>query len=87
MLIVFASPEEDMPKDFDERVDYYYDLLKLSKSGTEFTNKLKEDLFTSLEKLNGNIMDNLFVKITGDRKKSRIKITPHVRGEEPLHFQ
>jgi TnpA family transposase len=49
-------------------------------------NKLKEDLSTSLEELNENILDNLFVKITGDRKKSRIKITPHDAQETPLHL-
>lgn len=76
----FRNPAEDLPKDFNLRPEYYYQLLNLPTDPKAYIQRLKDDLNQNLQQLNDNILDNKKVKIVPsakDSKVGKIKITPY----------
>jgi TnpA family transposase len=83
----FRDPKEDFPKDFDDRKEYYYQLLNLPLCPKEFIKELKDELRLEMQGLNDSILENALVKITGDnKKKARIRITPYIPQELPINL-
>ena len=72
---LFRNPEEDLPKDFDENRDYYYNLLDKPKSAKIFISKLKARLTKALSELNSKIPKNKLVRIL-QKPAGHIKVTP-----------
>lgn len=85
----YRNPSEDLPKDFDERKEYYYNELGVPLDGKEFTKKLRDILNEHLRELNTSIITNPKVKIISKKnhKNSRIKITPYTHQKEPSHLK
>jgi TnpA family transposase len=76
----FRNPEEDLPKDFDLRPEYYYQLLNLPMDPKVYIQGLKDDLNENLQQLDKSILCNRKVKIVPnakDGKVGKIKITPY----------
>lgn len=83
----YRNPQEDSPPDFDDRPEYYYQILKLPQEASSFTKMLKDELQLNLASLNDSILDNPLVKITGnDKTKARIRITPSEAQNEPAYL-
>lgn len=82
----YRNPQKDLPSDFDENEDYYFDLLGLPKDADVFINDLKQRLDTNLSDLNAYILDNPKVSIKDRKNKGAIKITPFDPQPEPHHL-
>lgn len=85
----FRDPEEDLPKDFNLRSEYYYQLLNLSMDPKVFIQGLKDELQQSLRQLNDSILNNKQVKIIPQTKGSnigKVKITPYEAREPSEHL-
>lgn len=83
----YRDPEEDMPADFEERKEYYYELLGLPLCPKEFLSARKDRMNNQLESLNNSISSNQKVKILDTKDGGRIKITPSEPQEEPLNIK
>jgi hypothetical protein len=82
----YRNPDEDLLKDFDQRREYYFKLLNLPLSASEFIKELNEKLSEALKTLNDNIASNSKVKITGNKDKARIKISPSEPQIDPFYL-
>jgi TnpA family transposase len=82
----YRDPDEDLPKDFEERKEYYYGLLGLPLCPKEFTSGLQNRVSMHLIDLHNTISANTKVKIL-DTKGGRIKITPSEPQEEPTNIK
>ena len=83
----YQNPLHEIPADFDQKKDFYFEWLELPESGDDFVASLKEELEMSLLALNENLPNNDKVKLI-NRKKGAIKLTPSAPQELPanLHF-
>ncbi|WP_250311133.1 Tn3 family transposase [Rickettsia endosymbiont of Oedothorax gibbosus] len=79
----YRDPNKDLPKDFIEKRESYYELLGLPLKFEEFVEKLKTSLTNSLDALNANIPNNQFVKIQQSKVGNNIKLTPLDSQDEP----
>ena len=82
----YRDPDDDLPKDFEERREYYYNMMGLPLNAEDFIRPLKEQLTQSLKELNDNIPNNKKVKII-DKKGGRIKISPYEPQAEPTNIK
>ena len=83
----YRNPIDDMPADFDENEDYYFNLLGLPKEADVFISDLKERLDNSLFNLDESIPTNAKVIIKNRGKKGNIKITPFEPQAEPQNLE
>jgi TnpA family transposase len=79
----YRNPNKDLPKDFTEKRESYYELLDLPIKPKDFTTTLKTLLANSLDTLNTNIPDNHLVQIKKSKTGRNIKLTPSNPQEEP----
>lgn len=82
----FRNPEHDLPRDFNNNREYYYNLLGLPLNVNEFIAPRKVDLHTNLKALNDNILLNDKVEIT-NKDGGHIKITPYGPQAEPANIK
>jgi hypothetical protein len=82
----YRNPEEDMPTDFDQNEDYYFQLLGLPKNAKDFTGNLKNHLKDALEKSNNTLPINSKVKIVHHKKGARFKVSPSEPQTEPKNI-
>jgi TnpA family transposase len=82
----FRNPDEDTPKDFDTRRNYYYEMLNLPLDADDYINSLKEMLDQQLQLLNDSIQHNNKVKIL-DQDGGKIKLSPSNPQAEPTHLR
>lgn len=71
----YRNPDDDLPRDFEQNRDDYYQDLGCTADAVEFTNKLKEQMQEALTDLNSMIPRNRKVRILS-QGKNRISITP-----------
>lgn len=83
--LCYRNLNHDLPKDFDEKKEYYYGLLGLPLKAKEFTAPLKTDLHDKLKSLNENIPHNTKVKII-NKDGGHIKISPYNPQAEPVNI-
>jgi hypothetical protein len=82
----YRNPNHDLPKDFDNRKEYYYGLLGLPLKAKEFTAPLKTELHDKLKLLNETIPYNKKVKIV-NQDGGHIKISPYDPQAEPVNIE
>lgn len=82
----YRNPDEDLPKDFKENPEYYYNLLGLPLDAKKFTAPRKQKLHDSLKLLNDTILDNEKVEII-DKNGGHIKISPYESQAEPVNIK
>lgn len=82
----YRNPIDDLPKDFDERPEYYFKLVGLPLTAKEFTVPRKKKLHENLMTLNDTILTNKNVKIT-DKNGGRIRITPYAPQAESANIK
>lgn len=78
-----SDPENDFPKDFYRRKNYYCNLLNLHKNGQTQLNKIRKELKEVTKTLNDTINSNIKVRIGKKKGKIHIFITPHEVQQEP----
>lgn len=69
------NPDEDLPNNFEENKDVYFDDLSLPLDGDVFIEQLKQRHVSALTALNNNIPKNTKVKISA-QNGGRIIVTP-----------
>ncbi|MBY0463242.1 MAG: Tn3 family transposase [Alphaproteobacteria bacterium] len=82
----YRNPKDDMPPDFDDNEDYYFNLFGLPKDVEVYIGNLKERLDNGLYALNESILENPKVVIKDRKKKGAIKITPFDPQSEPQNL-
>lgn len=82
----FRNPDEDTPKDFNDRRDHYYEMLNLPLNPDDFISSLKISLDQHLQDLNENIPTNDKVKIL-DKHGGKIKLSPSEAQPEPVNLK
>lgn len=83
----YCDPQQDMPSDFYENMDYYFNLFNLPKEFTAFKAKMTKRLDESMQHLNDTILQNPKVVIKKRGKKGAIKITPFDPQREPPNLE
>lgn len=71
----YRNPDEDLPKDFEERRAVYYESLSLPHSPQTFIGTIKNELRKSLASLNKTMPGNALVKISA-LAGGRIAVSP-----------
>lgn len=81
----YRNPEEDLPRDFEEKRSDYYGSLNRPEDPEPFVNALKSEMEKKLLKLNGSVPNDPDVKIYS-RKGGRISLTPIGRQPDPQNI-
>ena len=79
----YRDPNKDLPKDFSQKRETYYELLGLPLLAKEFVVKLKTSTANNLDELNANIPNNKLVQIKKSKVGNNIKVTPSDPQGEP----
>ncbi len=82
----YRDPDIDLPKDFDDKRDYYFNLLGLPKNAHSFIQFEKQQLHEHLSELNDSIIDNEKVSILS-KNNGHIKISPYDPQAEPTNIK
>jgi TnpA family transposase len=84
----YRNPDEDLPKDFNDRRSAYYTELKLPENPNIFTEQLKKEMKNALSLLNTGFPKNKKVKISpAVGGKSRIVLSPLEAQPEPINLE
>ena len=78
----YRNPDDDLPKDFEDRRDDYYTSLNLQQDAKAFIAGVKAELEQELLLLNDDIPNNDKVRLRWSRD-NRISITPFAPLPEP----
>lgn len=82
----FRNPDEDLPKDFNEKRLVYYNDLNLSLDADSWINLLKSEMTKKLVKLNDSLLADDRVSI-GERKGGKnILVSPFEAQPEPKNL-
>ena len=81
----YRNPDEDLPQDFDEKRDFYYEELGKTTDAVTFVENLKQQMNSSLNSLNESIPSNDKVRIL-NKGKNRISISPLTAQAEPMNI-
>lgn len=83
----YRDPEDDLPKDFDERLEDYFALVDAPLSKKIFIAPIKQQLCQQIREFDQNFPKNDFVKIVKKKGKPWISLTPLQKIEEPKLVQ
>jgi hypothetical protein len=72
----YRNPDEDLPQDFEERRERYYQTLKQPLDADSFMAKVKAEMGEALAEFNDGLPQNAEVTLR-ESKRKRIKLTPH----------
>jgi TnpA family transposase len=83
----YRNPEDDLPKDFAECREKYFNLLGVPLSAEVFTNQLRQKMERYLKTFDSNYPKNDLVSIVKKKGKPWILLTPLKKIEEPRNIQ
>ncbi len=83
----YRNPEDDLPKDFEERREEYFNLLDVPLSAETFIVQLHQEMERHLKTFDGNYAQNDLVSIVKKKGKPWILLTPLKKLEEPKTIQ
>ncbi len=83
----YRNPEDDLPKDFDERREEYFNLIGAPLVATIFTSQLKQEMYEHIKKFDNDFTKNDLVEIVKRKGKPWILLTPLQKLEEPKVIQ
>jgi hypothetical protein len=78
----YRNPDEDLPQDFDERRERYYEALGQPMEADRFVEELQRDMDASLEMLDENVPHNPYLRLR-EKGKARISLSPLPAQDEP----
>jgi TnpA family transposase len=79
----YRNPDEDLPGDFEERREEYYESLGLRLAADSVIKDLKQSLHNALDQLNQTIPQNPKVRITNHKGGGWFTVTPLEPQPEP----
>lgn len=79
----YRDPEEDLPKDFEERKAYYYEQLEIPMDAKAYVRGTREELTRSLEEFNASLPNNPHVKIVVKKGENRFCVSPYEAKPDP----
>ncbi len=82
----YRNPEEDLPQDFDDKREYYYNVLNKPLSAKRFIKKIQLALTKHLTMFNADIPKNSTVKLL-KKPSGHIKLTPLKEQELPPQLE
>lgn len=82
----YRNPDEDLPTDFEQHRQVYYQALTLPENVETFVCNLQQKMVDSLEKLDKGMPDNQDVNIVGTNQ-SLIRVSPFPPVNEPLNLK
>lgn len=82
----YRNPDEDVPADFSDNRDEYYDALNLTQDADDFVQALKKEMQDSLQRLNDSLPTNPKVEIL-TRKGGWIRVSSLVKQKEPRNLR
>lgn len=82
----YRNPEEDLPQDFDQNKEKYFNILKQPQDADTFINTLKAELKNSLFRLNNAIPQNKFVNIL-KKPKGHIRVAKIKEQNPPKQLE
>lgn len=82
----YRNPDYDLPMDFINNREYYYNMLGLPLNANDFISLRKVELHRNLKDLNENIPHNDKVEIT-NKDGGHIKISPYEPQAEPVNIK
>jgi TnpA family transposase len=80
----YRNPEEDLPGDFAENKEKYFDSLGHPVDATPFVKKLQQTMHTKLTELNVNLPNNTKVKIV--KRKKPLCVSPLEPQPDPKNL-
>ncbi|GCE17662.1 putative transposase [Dictyobacter kobayashii] len=83
----FRNPDDDLPTDFNQKRETYYEALRQPTEAEDFIQHIQEEMRKSLQSLNRampRIRDQ--VRLLPNRKKKPISITPLAAQPEPRNL-
>jgi len=87
----YRNPDEDLPQDFDQKKEDYFQWLKQPLSAEEFILKLQQCLREALAMLNQGMPKNNKVKIILKKQKGKqkgwISLTPLTSQPDPVNIE
>jgi hypothetical protein len=81
----FRNPDEDLPKDFEQRRTTYFASLKLPTRGEEFVAKVRREMTDALTHLDATLPNNPHMRILS-RGGGRISLSPLEAQAEPSNL-
>ena len=78
----YRNPDKDVPADFGDKRNAYYDALSLPQKATEFVEALKKEMIESLQTLNDSLPTNPDVEILA-KGGGWIRLKPLTKQKRP----
>jgi TnpA family transposase len=82
----YRNPDEDVPADFNDKRQAYYDALQLPQTAAEFVQRLQEEMVKSLQQLNDSLPLDPDVEILS-KGGGWIRVTPLTKQKEPANLR
>lgn len=83
----YYDPDKDLPQDFDDNKNFYYNILGLPQDAEEFTKPLKNEMLSSIRHFNTTILNDEDVNIGIKKGKLHIYLTPYKMQDEPQNIK
>lgn len=83
----YRDPVEDLPRDFEDNKEFYYELLGMPLCKKEFVKTLKEKMAKKVRLFDREFPKNEYVKIVYKKGKAWILLSPLQKIEEPKIIQ
>ena len=83
----YGNPDHDLPTDFDQHRQVYYQALTLPLDVETFISNLQEQMAQGLEKLAQGMPNNKDVAIIGKKGQSFIRVSPFDPAPEPINLK
>ena len=82
----YRNPDKDVPADFGDKRNAYYDALSLPQKATEFVEALKKEMIESLQTLNDSLPTNPDVEILA-KGGGWIRLKPLTKQKDPTNIR
>ncbi|SKB13844.1 transposase [Planktothrix sp. PCC 11201] len=83
----YGNPDHDLPTDFEQHRQVYYQALSLPLNVETFISNLQEQMVQGLEKLDKGMPNNPDVTIIGKKGQSFIRLSPIDPAPEPINLK
>lgn len=80
----YCNPDQDLPQDFDDRKEHYYQQLGQPVDADHFTQRIKNDLRSALDAFEQTLPSNKDVALRSRGGKTRISLKPLGAQDDPV---
>jgi len=83
----YSDPDKNLPQDFKQNKNFYYDMLSLTKDKEVALQNIKNKMLESIRAFNESIVGDEEVNIGIKKGKAHIFLTPYKAQEEPINIR